>query len=378
MKMNHNFSRAFTIIELAVVVVVIGILAGLTVLGYGKWQDSTAKKAVQSDLQIAAAAMENAKNFGNGYPASIPSTFTTSPNVVVTYYSGSTSTSYCIDGTYPTRPTVSYFISSIEGPKPLAGTCAGGENIGQDWTARAAAEANSWTAVTYGNGLFVAVSSNGTNRVMTSPDGITWTARTAAQANSWTAVTYGNGLFVAVSSDGTNQVMTSPDGITWTARTPAATPGWSSIMYGNGKFLAASLDSMSGGMYSTDGITWATTNYGVSGNVFRSIAFGRGVFVVAGGQLTSGSFFSTSDAITWTRRTVLGNANYMKAIAYGGGKFVALSLTDAYAKVSPDGLTWSEYSVPSVGWTGLAYGNKTFVAVAQSGTNRVMTSQTSQ
>ena len=35
---------------------------------------------------------------------------------------------------------------------------------------------------------------------MTSPDGITWTDRTAAEANQWFSVTYGNGLFVAVSS----------------------------------------------------------------------------------------------------------------------------------------------------------------------------------
>ena len=36
---------------------------------------------------------------------------------------------------------------------------------------------------------------------MTSPDGITWTARSAAEANNWNSVTYGNGLFVAVSSN---------------------------------------------------------------------------------------------------------------------------------------------------------------------------------
>jgi hypothetical protein len=46
---------------------------------------------------------------------------------------------------------------------------------------------------------------------MTSPDGITWTARTAAQANSWRSITHGNGLFVAVSYDGSNRVMTSAD-----------------------------------------------------------------------------------------------------------------------------------------------------------------------
>ena len=33
---------------------------------------------------------------------------------------------------------------------------------------------------------------------MTSPDGITWTAQTAPRRTRWHAVTYGNGLFVAV------------------------------------------------------------------------------------------------------------------------------------------------------------------------------------
>ena len=46
---------------------------------------------------------------------------------------------------------------------------------------------------------------------MTSPDGITWTSRTSAVNNAWSSVAYGNGLWVAVSLDGTgNRVMTSP------------------------------------------------------------------------------------------------------------------------------------------------------------------------
>ena len=44
---------------------------------------------------------------------------------------------------------------------------------------------------------------------MTSPDGITWTARDAAEANGWFSVTYGNGMFVSVSTGGTHRVMTS-------------------------------------------------------------------------------------------------------------------------------------------------------------------------
>ena len=83
---------------------------------------------------------------------------------------------------------------------------------GTTWTSRTSATSNSWTSVTYGNGLFVAVAQSGTgNRVMTSPDGITWTSRTSAADNEWMSVTYGNGLFVAVARNGTgNRVMTSP------------------------------------------------------------------------------------------------------------------------------------------------------------------------
>ena len=44
---------------------------------------------------------------------------------------------------------------------------------------------------------------------MTSSDGITWTSRTSAADNFWLSVTYGNGLFVAVSDDGVNRVMIS-------------------------------------------------------------------------------------------------------------------------------------------------------------------------
>jgi hypothetical protein len=48
---------------------------------------------------------------------------------------------------------------------------------------------------------------------MTSPDGVTWTARSAAEANFWVSVAYGNGVWVAVADNGTNRVMTSLDAV---------------------------------------------------------------------------------------------------------------------------------------------------------------------
>jgi hypothetical protein len=44
---------------------------------------------------------------------------------------------------------------------------------------------------------------------MTSPDGITWTARTAASNDDWYAVTHGDGVFTAVGTTGTSRVMIS-------------------------------------------------------------------------------------------------------------------------------------------------------------------------
>ena len=119
---------------------------------------------------------------------------------------------------------------------------AANANGGEIWTSQNAAVDNDWLGVTYGNGLFVAVSFSGTgNRVMTSPDGINWTSRASAANNDWHSVTYGNGLFVAVSTSGAgNRVMTSPDGITWTSRTSASDNKWLGVTYGNGLFVAVS------------------------------------------------------------------------------------------------------------------------------------------
>ena len=99
---------------------------------------------------------------------------------------------------------------------------------GTSWTSQTSPADNSWGAVTYGNGKFVAVSNTGPigGRVMTSSDGRTWTLQTAAAASTWLSVTYGNGKFVAVSAsdplaNGSQQVMTSTDGVTWVSQSSA-------------------------------------------------------------------------------------------------------------------------------------------------------------
>jgi hypothetical protein len=160
---------------------------------------------------------------------------------------------------------------------------------------------NIWKDITYGDGLFVAVSETGTgNRVMTSPDGITWTSRVSAADNEWMGIAYGNGLFVAVSSSGTgNRVMTSPDGITWTIRVSAADNDWEDITYGDGLFVAVS-ETGTGNriMSSPDGITWTIRVSAVDNN-WSGIAYGGGLFAVVASSGT-GNRVITSNCIIAT------------------------------------------------------------------------------
>ena len=107
---------------------------------------------------------------------------------------------------------------------------------------------------------------------MTSPDGITWTARTAAEADNWFDVTYGNGLFVAVSDTGRHHhVMTSPDGITWTgADGPSEELARRHLRQRPIRRGGPDGDIMT----SPDGITWTErTNAGASWN---SVTYGGG------------------------------------------------------------------------------------------------------
>lgn len=152
--------------------------------------------------------------------------------------------------------------------------------VGTTWASQTSAADNAWMSVAHGNGLFVAVSQDGTDRVMTSPDGVAWTSRNAASASTWQSVTYGNGTFVAVATGGANQVMTSTDGITWTGRTAANTNLWQSVTYGGGLFVAvAQTGTISNNvMTSPDGITW-TSRSAAAENRWQAAAYGSGVFV---------------------------------------------------------------------------------------------------
>ncbi len=134
MKTMHTFNRAFTIVELAVVIATLGILVSVTVFGFRSWQDSIAKKAVQSDLQMASNAMENAKNFNeDGYPATIPSSTKSSPDITLSGGGFNDGTAYCIEGLSTKRSGVtSQYVTNTQST-PQNGTCSATTGLVGHW-----------------------------------------------------------------------------------------------------------------------------------------------------------------------------------------------------------------------------------------------------
>ena len=153
---------------------------------------------------------------------------------------------------------------------------------GSSWESAQATEDNNWFSVAYGDGVWIAVTPNGTNQVMRSTDGgATWSGVAAAEDNGWSSVAYGDGVWIAVSENGTNRVMRSTDGgLNWSAVAATEDNNWISVAYGNGVWVATSWNGTNRVMRSTDnGASWSGVVPAEASGGWRSVAYGNGVWV---------------------------------------------------------------------------------------------------
>ncbi|MEQ8580849.1 LamG-like jellyroll fold domain-containing protein, partial [Marinoscillum sp.] len=171
--------------------------------------------------------------------------------------------------------------------------------------------------VVFGNGLFVAVASSyDYESIMVSPDGATWEAPTDYSHNSWAAVSYGAGMFIAISGDG--QPMTSQDGWEWSVEEATTIENVSNIAYGNGLFVVT---TSSGEIWtSSDGSSWSQ-RMDVS-DVLSAITYGQGEFMVVTDNDVDNLIYKSSNGIDWST-VALGSVGF-NAIAYGKGRFIAM------------------------------------------------------
>jgi hypothetical protein len=163
--------------------------------------------------------------------------------------------------------------------------------------------------------LFVAVSQDGANRVMTSNDGITWRRQWAGEDNMWRSVCWSPELrlFVAVAESGTNRVMTSNNGINWIATRAIQNNSWESVCWSKelGIFVAVSKGKeIACVMYSLNGINWTSvTINNKNNNLWKSVCWSAQLelFVAVA---SNGYIMYSSNGINWTITTsTLTNSN---------------------------------------------------------------------
>ena len=177
------------------------------------------------------------------------------------------------------------------------------------------ASAQGYSAVTYGAGVFCAVGgASSTINSFTAADPTKWYAGEALPTKTWVSVSYGNGRFIALASDGTmaytinwqqNAWTTSPTyaaNNTWTTvkNNPLYANGvttWSRIRYGQGLFIAIATSSQAVAT-SPDGVDWTYYATGMpSSSNWLGLAFGNPVNATLGRVPTWVAVSNTSGKI---------------------------------------------------------------------------------
>ena len=240
-------SRGFTIIELLVVVAVIGILISIGAVSYGDYRKTVTIAQLKSDLNSVATVMENARNFDNSYPNSVPATFAPSSGVTLSGGSADVGQTYCVDAVSASEPGVYYYIDSLvgmQGAQP--GSCVTSRAIPQNLTATTASNTSinvSWDPVSHAtsytlqrdtNPAFpspVIINQSGTTSTATVTQGINYyfrvNATIASATSNWsdtvadnTSISAPTAPVIAVTLSGANIQASINTPVTCTTGTP--------------------------------------------------------------------------------------------------------------------------------------------------------------
>ena len=207
---------------------------------------------------------------------------------------------------------------------------------GLAWTLQTSVADVVWTKVCWGQGRFVAVAS-GSATGMTSTDGLTWSPITLPAANQWRGLAWSAALslWVAVSSNGTNRVATSPDGLVWTAGAGLSGRSNYDVVWSAEHHLFVSVTNSSGIMdaihVSADGLTWTPTQSAVVA-AFSALAYApqTGAFLAVGQQGAGDDRALVSyDGWTWHLRPVGNNLTSWRGITWSPQLGIFAAVADA-------------------------------------------------
>ena len=179
--------------------------------------------------------------------------------------------------------------------------------------------------MTFGNGIFVAVSDIGDVAAVSS-DGISWAqTRLPASGRYWRNVVFGNGMFVAIDANGANNLAISRDGINWSAAKSPLVNGY--LTFANGQFRISS------GVHqytSVDGVTWVqevNLPYEISGQ----FNYGDNKYFYA----NKDTFLTSIDGVTWNSSNMgndYANASWTSTI-FAQERYVFMPFTSDYVVI---------------------------------------------
>ncbi len=126
LNIKNRYSSAFTVIELIIVIIVIGILATVTIVAYNGIQQNAHKSALMSDLDNSAAIMARDFNANGAYAATVAAAdggnglpTTSGTTYQYTVNNSATPPSFCLTGT---NNNIIYYINS-NSDTPKQGVC---------------------------------------------------------------------------------------------------------------------------------------------------------------------------------------------------------------------------------------------------------------
>ena len=124
----YRKSAGFTLVELAVTILIISILVATSVFAWGAWRQQTAINTLKSDLSQASAQLKSDLNWKNTYPATkeaandgkgLPQSKGTSLE-----YSRIAANQYCLTATSDVQGVSAFHVTSSNSI-PQEGACVG-------------------------------------------------------------------------------------------------------------------------------------------------------------------------------------------------------------------------------------------------------------